>query len=46
MEVIIEHKEVILGLLLAVSELLALSPKIKANSIFEVIVGLLKKAKE
>lgn len=41
-----ENKEVILIALLAVSELLALIPSIKANSIFQLIVGGLKKIKE
>lgn len=41
---IIANKAVILGFLFALSELLALIPSIKANSIFEGIVGLIKKA--
>jgi hypothetical protein len=44
MELVIAHKTEILALLLAVSELLALSPKIKANSIFQLLVNLAKKA--
>ena len=43
MEFIIEHKAALIGLALAISELLAINPKIKANSIFELIVNLLKK---
>lgn len=43
MEVILAHKFEIVGFLLALSELLALSPKIKANSIFQLIVGIIKK---
>lgn len=43
MEVIIEHKVEILAVLLAVSELLAVIPAVKANSIFQLAVGLIKK---
>lgn len=43
MEVILAHKLEIVAFLLALSELLALSPKIKANSIFQLIVGIVKK---
>lgn len=35
---------IILGALLAVSEVLALIPSIKSNSIFEMLVNLLKAA--
>ena len=42
----IDNKGVILGGLLALSELLALMPGIKANSIFQLVVGLLMKAKK
>ena len=45
MAFIIEHKVVILGALLAMSEVLALIPSVKANSIFELIVDLLAKLK-
>ena len=45
MAFIFEHKAVILGALLAVSEALALIPAIKANSIFELVVGILFKLK-
>jgi len=38
------HKVVILSALLAISELLALIPQLKANSIFQLIVGMIKKA--
>jgi hypothetical protein len=41
---LLAHKEVILMFLLSLSEVLALSPKIKANSVFELIVSLVKKA--
>jgi hypothetical protein len=34
---------VILSALLAVSEALALIPAVKANSIFELVVGIIKK---
>jgi hypothetical protein len=43
MEVIIEHKTEILAVLLAVSELLAAIPAVKANSLFQLAVGLIKK---
>ena len=46
MEVIIANKTVILGLLLALSEVLALVPQVKSNSVFELVVNILKKAKE
>ena len=45
-EFIIAHSEVILVALLALSELLALVPVVKANSVFQLIVNGLKKAKE
>ena len=41
---LLAHKEVILMFLLSLSEVLALSPKIKVNSIFELVVGMVKKA--
>lgn len=41
---IIEHQIVILAFLLALSELLALIPGIKSNSIFQLIVNGIKKA--
>ena len=44
--VIIENKEVILACLLAVSEVLALIPSVKSNSIFQLVWNALKKAKE
>jgi len=45
MSFIIENKAVVLGALLALSEVLALIPSLKANSIFELIVGILFKLK-
>lgn len=44
MEFIIAHKAEILALLLAVSECLALSKKIEANSIFQLVYSAIKKA--
>lgn len=44
MELVIAHKTEILALLLAISELLALNPKIQSNSIFQLLVNLAKKA--
>ena len=46
MEVVINHKEEILVVALAVSEILALIPSIKANSIFQLVVGWLKGQKK
>jgi len=46
MEVIIANKEIILGVLWAVSEALALIPQVKANSIFQLVVNLLSKFKK
>jgi hypothetical protein len=44
MDLIIAHKFEIVALLLAVSEVLgAFLPNIKANSVFELVVGFLKK---
>lgn len=43
MDLIIAHKIEILAVLLAVSELLAAIPAIKANSIFQLASGFLKK---
>lgn len=38
------HLPEILGALLALSEILALIPQVKANSVFQLIVGAIKKA--
>lgn len=46
MEWMIEHRLVLLAFALALSEVLALIPSIKANSIFQLVVGLLKKVKK
>ena len=46
MEVILANKEAILVFLLALSELLAIVPGVKANSIFQLVVAGLKKVKE
>lgn len=40
---IINNKAVILGFLVATSEVLALIPSVKHNSIFEVVVDVLNK---
>lgn len=45
-EVIIANKVVLLGFALALSEVLALIPGVKSNSVFQLIVGALKKVKE
>lgn len=42
MELLLNHKVEVLGFLLALSELLALTP-LKSNSIFELVVSLVKK---
>lgn len=43
MEVILANKAVVFGFLFALSEVLALIPALKANSIFEMAVGVIKK---
>lgn len=43
MEVIVENKVVILGFLFALSEVLALIPAVKSNSVFQLVVNVLKK---
>lgn len=43
MDIVLAHKTEILVFLLALSELLAVIPAIKANSIFQLAVGLIKK---
>lgn len=42
MQFIIDNKAVILGALFALSEVLALIPNIKANSIFQLVVNGIK----
>lgn len=42
MQFIQDNLTVILGALLAVSEVLALIPSLKANSIFQLVVGIVK----
>ena len=44
MAMIMENKAVILGLLFALSEVLALVPGIKSNSVFQLVVNLVKSA--
>ncbi len=39
----LEHIEIILAVLLGVSESLALIPQVKANSVAQVILSILKK---
>lgn len=39
----IEHIEIILAVLLGISESLALIPQIKENSILQVVISILKK---
>lgn len=46
MEVIVANWEIIVVFLLALSEVLALFPGVKANSVFELVVAALKKIKE
>jgi hypothetical protein len=43
MEVVVANKVVILGFLFALSEILALIPSIKSNSVFTLVVNVLKK---
>jgi hypothetical protein len=42
MEVILANKEVVFAFLFALSELIALSP-LKSNSVFQLVVGVIKK---
>lgn len=44
--IIIANKAVIVSALLAISELLALVPSVKSNSIFQLVVAGLKKVKD
>ena len=46
MNFIIEHGALILSFLLALSEVLALIPAVKSNSIFGLIVGFMKSIKD
>jgi len=46
MQVITENWTVILGILLAVSEGLALIPSVKSNSIFQLLTGWLRSQKK
>lgn len=46
MDFLLENKEVFLLLLLSVSEVLALVPNVKANSIFQLVYNQLKKVKK
>lgn len=46
MEIIVANKEVILVFFLALSEVLALMPQVKSNSIFQLVFTGLKKIKE
>jgi hypothetical protein len=43
MEVIVANKVVVLGFLFALSEVLALIPAVKSNSVFQLVVNVLKK---
>lgn len=45
MEVIIANKFVIVGFLFALSEVLALFPGIKSNSVFQLVFNMIKKIK-
>jgi hypothetical protein len=45
MEFIIEHRDVLLLFALSLSEVLALIPKVEANSIFQLVYFKLKKLK-
>lgn len=46
MDVLLSHQTEILVFLLAASELLALVPSIKANSVFQLAVNVLKSLKK
>lgn len=41
-----ENQVVLIGLALAVSEVLSLIPSVKANGIFQIVVNLLKSKKK
>lgn len=43
MDLILSHKSEILGLLLAISEVLSLIPSVKSNGVFQLIVNTIKK---
>ena len=43
MGLVLSHKVEILGFLWALSEVLALVPSVKSNSVFQLVVQLLKK---
>jgi hypothetical protein len=43
MDLVLAHKAEALGLLLALSEVLSLIPSVKANGIFQLVVGFIKK---
>ena len=43
---LMENKAVILGFLLALSELLSLSDKVKANGLFQLLLNFLKSVKK
>lgn len=43
MELVLAHKVEILGFLLALSEVLALIPNVKSNSVFTLVVNIVKK---
>ena len=45
MQFIVENKAVILGALFAISEVLALFPNVKSNSIFQLVVNTIKTLK-
>jgi len=46
LQLIIDNKEIFLGIALAISEGLSLIPSIKANGIFQLIFGWLLKHKK
>lgn len=43
MAILIAHKAEVLGLLLAISEVLALIPSVKANGVIDLVIAGLKK---
>jgi hypothetical protein len=43
MEIVLAHKAEILGILWLVSEVLAAIPAVKANSVFQIVKGILAK---
>lgn len=46
MEFLMEHKEILIGVAFAISEVLSLFPNVKANGLFQLVYFQLKKLKK